>query len=427
MESKSVRKIDIFNILKYVLKKWTVVLIVAIITAGLFGGYEFFMYKVQAKNELYVNANKVELVYGSYIIYVNNFDDSDNYYNRLEDVNAIITGHGCLGEVIEKHKLPINYSMMTNCVAIVPVGINQMEISFEGSLVGLSQDEVVAVTESLYEVTVGKLKDYFGEECVTVIEEPHAGAYELQKATTIEESEKITKKTVLKYGILGGMAGVVLGVILVIFYVLVSTVLRTKNEVVESYGLPLLGAVDKAGTDKEEYKRAVKRIKDKAVLAFISVSDSEYRREAATGVATSMAVNGAKAVVIKIDEDTEDKAKNPLYGFVSGKGDVKSMLTDTANASVKTVNWTQASSEDIDLFTNKKFVEAIEDLRTMFEYVVIDCPAMKTSAAGLNVAAVCDGVVVVGSSGVVKEKDVDKLKYNLSENDIKPLGLLYIE
>ncbi len=427
MESKSVRKIDILNILKCVLKKWVVVAIIAVLGAGLLGGYEYFMYKVQEKNQLFVNATQKDLVYGSFIIYINNFDDSENYYNRIEDVQAIIKGHGSLDKVMKEHNIIVNYDIMANCVAAVPVGINMLEISVEGSLIGLTQEQVLAVTESLYEVTTESLYDFFGRGCITVIEEPHTDAYELKAALTVEDEKKITKKTVIKFGLLGGVAGGCFGVIAVIFYVLISTMLRTKNEVLECYGMNLLGDIDKRKADREEYKRAVKKLNGKSVLAFVSATDSENRNEAVDKVAATMAVNGVKAVVVRISGDASDMAKNSLYQYVAGKGDVKSMVENTDNNSVKNVNWNESSSEDIDLFTHKKFAEAVETLKGMFDYVLIDCPAMKTSAAGLNIATVCDGVVVVGSCGLIKERDVEKLKYTLSENDINPLGLLYIE
>lgn len=428
MESKSVRKVDIFNILSYLIKKWFVVILAGILFAGAIGGVEFYKYKVQQKNELFANAHKVEPVYGSFVIYINNFDNSDNYYNRIEDVTAIVRGYSALNKLIEKNQLQADYNIMVNCVTAVTVGINQLEISVEGSLIGMNQDTVVDLTEDLCDIVMATFSEQFGKDSILLIDKPHAKAYVLEKSITLDESKdkRITKRSVIKSGFIGGIIGVVIGAVAVVFYVLTSTILRTRNEVIECFGMTLLGSVDKEGNDKEEYKRVIKRIRDKAVFAAVSVTDSEYRNEAADNLAECAAVNGAKAVVIKITGDKETD-KNLLYQYLLGKCNVKDMICDTGRESVKQITWSEASTEEIDLFTNVKFHEAVNEIKSMFDYVFIDCPSMKTSAAGLNIAFVCDGVIVVGSCGIVRENDVNKLKYNFKENNIECLGLLYID
>lgn len=432
MESKSVKKVDIFNILNYVIRKWFIVLLAGILLAGIVGGARFFEYKVQKKNELYQNAHKMEPIYGSFVVYVNNFDNSENFYNRIEDVTAIAKGYSVLTEVIEKNNLLVDYPTMMNCVTVVTVGINQLEISVEGSLIGLNQDQVVQVAEDLCDILMDKYESSFGEKSVTLIDKPHAKAYVLTQSMTVDENDpenknkKITKMNVIKRGLLGGVVGVVLGAVGVVFYVLLSTILRTKNEVVECFGMSLLGSVDKAGQDKEEYKRVVKRIKDRQVYSVVSITDKEYRNETVDYLAGQMAVNGLKAAIIRIRED-RDEERNPLYQYFTGKTEIKDMICDTQKDSVKLIEWSEAAPEEIDLFTSAKFKEAVDEVSKSFDYVLIDCPAAKSSAAILNIAPAGDGVIALASRGVVSEEDVYKLKYNFRENNIECLGLLYVE
>lgn len=179
MENKSVRKVDMMNIIRYVFRKWLVVVITAIVFAGALGGYEFFKYKVQQANELYANAHRIDPIYGSFVIYINNFDESDNFYNRIEDVTSIIRGYSALNYLIEENNLSANMEGMTNCVTAVTVGINQLEISVEGSLIGLNQEQVVDVTRQLRDYTVATFTKNFGRDSILVLDEPHAGAYAL--------------------------------------------------------------------------------------------------------------------------------------------------------------------------------------------------------------------------------------------------------
>lgn len=429
MENKSVRKIDIMNIIRYVFQKWLTVAIIAVLFAGAFGGYKYFRYKVQQANELYANANRIDPIYGSFVIYINNFDNSENYYNRIEDVTSIIKGYSSLNNLIEKNGLNANMNIMTNCVAAVSVGINQLEISVEGSLIGLNQEQVVDVTKQLCDYTVAEFTRNFGKNSILVLDEPHAGAYALETSMKMDgdKIEKITKTKVVKYGVLGGCIGVVAGIVFVVFYMLISTKLRFKTEVLESYGYALFGEVDRAGTVKEEYKHAAGLLKGLHLMLFLSLSDKEYRHETVENLACVMAVNGRKALVIKIEENNADYEDNGLYQYITEKKTMKEIVEVSQRASVKVMNWTTAAPEDMDLFTNDRLAVLFEEMKKEFDVVLIDAPALLTGMSGLSLAPLTDGVIIIAGKNAVKEADVNKMKYSFGLNKIECTGMLYVE
>ena len=428
MENKSVRKVDMMNIIRYVFRKWLVVVITAILFAGALGGYEFFKYKVQQANELYANAHRIDPIYGSFVIYINNFDESDNFYNRIEDVTSIIRGYSALNYLIEENNLSANMEGMTNCVTAVTVGINQLEISVEGSLIGLNQEQVVDVTRQLRDYTVATFTKNFGRDSILVLDEPHAGAYALEKSTKMDDEkiQKITKKKVVKYGIIGGAAGVAAGIIFVVFYALITTKLRFKTEVIECYGYSLLGDVDKQGRNKEEYKGAAGVLKNLKLILCLSLSDKENRHETVENLAGVMAVNGKRALVIRIENGT-DYENNALYQYITAKKSVDDLIEGAQSTSVKLMNLTTASPEDIDLFTHEKLAILLAEVKNAFDFVLIDAPALKTGVAGLNLALFSDGVVIVAGRDAVKESDVNKMKYSFALNNIECTGMLYVE
>lgn len=428
MENKCVRKVDMMNIIRYVFRKWMVVVLTAIVFAGALGGYEFFKYKVQQANELYANAHRIDPIYGSFVIYINNFDESDNFYNRIEDVTSIIRGYSALNYLIEENNLTANMNSMTNCVTAVTVGINQLEISVEGSLIGLNQEQVIDVTRQLRDYTVATFTKNFGRDSIIVLDEPHAGAYALEKSTKLDDEkvQKITKKKVVKYGIIGGAAGVAAGVIFVVFYMLITTKLRFRTEVLECYGYSLLGEVDKLGKNKEEYKRAAGLLKHLKLILCLSLSDKENRHETVENLAGVMAVNGKKALVIRIENGTEVE-NNALYQYITAKKSLDGLVEDSQRASVKLMNLTTASPEDIDLFTHEKLSVLLEEVKRMFDFVLIDAPALKTGIAGLNLALLSDGVVIIAGRDAVKEADVNQMKYSFALNKIECTGMLYVE
>lgn len=430
MENKSVRKIDIINIIRYVFKKWLVVAITAVLFAGAFGGYEYFKYKVQQANELYANAHRIEPIYGSFVIYINNFDNNDSFINRIEDVTSIIKGYSALNTLIEENNLTAaNINIMTNCITAVSVGVNQLEISVEGSLIGLNQEQVVDLTKQLCDYTVDTFTKNFGRNSIIVMDEPHAGAYALETSIKVDgdKIKKITKKQVVKVGILGGAAGVAAGVVLVVFYVLISTLLRSKTEVLECYGFPLLGEVDKEGRNKEEFKRAAGLLKNLQILLAVSLTDKEYRHEVVDNLAGVLAVNGRKTLIVRIKEDNSGSENNGLYQYIAGKKSMKELLKETGRADMKSMEWTTASTEDIELFTHDKLAVLIDEVKKEFDVVLVDAPALISSMAGLSLSSLSDGIVVVASRNAVKEADVNKMKYSFELNKIACTGMIYVE
>lgn len=429
MENKSVRKIDIINIIRYVFKKWLIVAIIAVLFAGTFGGYEYFRYKVQQANELYANAHRIDPIYGSFVIYINNFDDNDSFINRIEDVTSIIKGYSAMNTLIEENNLAVNTNIMTNCITAVSVGVNQLEISVEGSLIGLNQEQVVDLTKQLRDYTVDTFTKNFGKNSIIVMDEPHAGAYALETSIKVDgdKIKRITKKQVVKVGILGGVIGVAAGVVAVVFYMLISTLLRSKTEVLECYGFSLLGDVDKDGKNKEEYKRAAGLLKNLQVILTLSLTDKEYRHEVVDNLAGVLAVNGKKALIVRITEDNSGCENNGLYQYIAGKKSMKELLQESDRAGMKSMEWTTASTEDIDLFTHDKLAALIEEVKKEFDVVLVDAPALINNMAGLSLASISDGIVVVASRNAVKEADVNKMKYSFELNKIACTGMIYVE
>lgn len=427
MENKSVRRIDLFNLLQYVVKKWMIVVLVAVLSAGLTGGYFFFMYKVQQKNLEFYNANKVDLVYGSFVVYVTNFDDSDYFANRIDDVTSMIKGYTCLNGLAEAEGINANYYQMINSVSVISTGINGLEISLEGSLIGLDQERVLKATETLKKIVMEEFEKNFGKGTLVLVDDVHPNAYVLEKAAGSDENQekKITKKSVIKNGILGGIIGGVLGVVAVIFYTLISTVLRGRTDVLECYGINVLGELSVKKDNQEEYKRIARRISSYARIAVTSISDEKQREAVATNLAGKLAVNGKKALVIKIAQESDSVEKNPLYQYITGKISAKDLVEECDKA-VSVARWSQASTEGIDLFTHEGFKHALEELSGAYDYVMIDCPSAKTCAAAVCVAALCDLTVVVAGDGKDKEYDVVKYKHELAENQITELGLVYV-
>lgn len=440
MESNTVKRMDVKNIMVSMMRRfWIIALIAVVCAVGLFG-YEYYQYKVQQSNQAFVNATVKPTIYASYSFYIWNFDDNESYYNRIDDVKAVIKSYTNIQEVIEKSGVEATYEMMLNCIAMVSQGVNGIEVSVEGSIPGWSQEQVLDIVTVLEEVSTRNIKEHFGANAIEVIEEPHEGAYTLHYALTDDEEKKpITKKDVIKYGFYGGFAGGCFGVFAVLFYLLLSAKLRTADEAHTVLGAKVIAELRRTRKDqgqagdksaqiqafnKEEYKKAVRQLQT-GVVGVFSVIETESRGEVAKNLAKTLAVNGKSALLITIKKDS-DVAANPLNEFLDSKKTRQELVSDSDNEKIKVANWTTASSEDVDLFKNGKISQLIFGYENEYDYVVIDAPAFKESACALDLAATAKNTVLVVDEGTVWENDAIDVRVRLSENYIETTGIIYI-
>lgn len=427
MENRNVRRIDVFNLLQYVIKKWLVIGIIAVLAAGVVGGYNYFLYKVEQKNMEFYNANKVELVYSAFGVYVTNFDESDYFANRIDDVTSMIKGYTCLNRLIEEAKIEANYYQMVNSVAVISSGINGLEISLEGSLIGLDQEQVTAATKIFKNIVMDEFDKNFGKGTLVLVDDVHPNAYVLEKAVLSdgEKEKKITKKSVVKNGVIGGIVGGVLGIVAVVFYTLVSTVLRGHLDVLECYGYPLFGELTKNADNQEEYKRIAKRVSNAKTIAVSSVLEVEGRSEVSNNLAEKLAINGKKALLVTISKEAIEAEQNVLYKYILGTASAKELVGEISDGVSKAL-WSPVNVDSVDVFEHAQFKTALEELSKEYDYVIMDCPAARDSSILLSVAALSPLSLVVAKDGVVKESQVVKFKNELEENQITNLGLIYV-
>jgi hypothetical protein len=68
--------------------------------------------------------------------------------------------------------------------------------------------------------------------------------------------------------------------------------------------------------------------------------------------------------------------------------------------------------------------EDLQGLRRRFGFVLVDCPAMRTSMAILNAATACDGAVLVVAAGEARRSDIESAQKILQGSSLKLLGMV---
>ncbi len=66
----------------------------------------------------------------------------------------------------------------------------------------------------------------------------------------------------------------------------------------------------------------------------------------------------------------------------------------------------------------------LKELRTTYEYVIVDTPSLGEVSDGMIIGKFCDGVLLVLEPGIVEEKKAKMVKEELNRNGCKILGIV---
>jgi hypothetical protein len=68
--------------------------------------------------------------------------------------------------------------------------------------------------------------------------------------------------------------------------------------------------------------------------------------------------------------------------------------------------------------------ESLQLLRKRFDYVLVDCPALRESAAAFSVAAIAEGIVLVVAAGEANRDQIEQAQSALKSSSCNLLGLV---
>jgi Mrp family chromosome partitioning ATPase len=68
--------------------------------------------------------------------------------------------------------------------------------------------------------------------------------------------------------------------------------------------------------------------------------------------------------------------------------------------------------------------DTLHSLRRRFGYVLVDCPALRNSAATLSMANTIDGVILVVAAGQTKRNQVEQAQKMLESSACEVIGLV---
>lgn len=176
---------------------------------------------------------------------------------------------------------------------------------------------------------------------------------------------------------------------------------------------------------------------DARMILVTGSSPSEGKTTTAVNLASSLALLGAK--VILVEADLRRPVLSKVFGVHPDTG-VVSVLIERAELADSLV-YTSVSGYQLgllvaepdfregwvtDLFSTRSAEEMIVDLRSMADYVVIDSPPLNEVVDALPLALAADDVVITARLGRTRLDKLHELGELLEENEITPAGFVLI-
>lgn len=187
---------------------------------------------------------------------------------------------------------------------------------------------------------------------------------------------------------------------------------------------------------KEAYKTLRTNIEfageDVKVISMTSCTPNEGKSSVTMNLAMSLAEAGKR--VLFVDADMRKsiltgryKIKNARRGlshYLSGQCPVDEAVSITNIEKLHMVVAGPVPPNPSELLQSKRFSRFIEEMKKVYDYIIIDCPPLGSVVDALIIGRISDGVALVIAAEEISYKFVQKIKKQLEMAECKILGVV---
>ncbi|MCC8047100.1 MAG: polysaccharide export protein [Clostridiales bacterium] len=219
-QSQDVVEIDLKELFFALLAQWKLILLVTLIGAVILGAYHTFFVdsSYEAEAIIYITSNDSVI----------SLSDLQVSSQLTEDYAIIIKSRPVLNQVIEELGLDMDYKELEELVSVNnPDSTHMIEITVVTDNLEMSRN----IVNSLLNASITQIYQVIGSGEPTIVDYSEA-----------EAVEDVTP-SLLRYIVLGALAGFVLACMFIVVRVLMNTLIRTEEDVEKYLGLPVLASV----------------------------------------------------------------------------------------------------------------------------------------------------------------------------------------
>jgi protein-tyrosine kinase len=170
---------------------------------------------------------------------------------------------------------------------------------------------------------------------------------------------------------------------------------------------------------------------DFKVIQFTSTLASEGKTTFISNFAYLLGQRGKKVVIVdldlrkpKVNRIFEAPNQDGLTDYLSGKIPYDKLIQHSDKLGIDYIVSGEKTTAVINVLEAKKLEELIKQLRTEYDFVLLDTPPVIAVSDALYIAKRADGVIFVVAQSIAKKGLVKEAVQTLKRNDVKIIGTI---
>lgn len=171
---------------------------------------------------------------------------------------------------------------------------------------------------------------------------------------------------------------------------------------------------------------------DVKVILLTSCRENEGKSTVSAELAKNLAV--AEKKTLFIDADMRKSLLQPrnlkshnhkgLSEFLSGQAEVNEILYNTQDPDFDVIFSGRFPPNPVELLSNKRFSAFLDNMRNIYDYIIIDSPPLGAVIDAAVIAPACDGTILVIAPGQVSASEALAVKEQLDKSGCRILGAI---
>ena len=170
--------------------------------------------------------------------------------------------------------------------------------------------------------------------------------------------------------------------------------------------------------------------KDIKVITMTSSVPNEGKSSISLSLSRTLAESGKKILMVDADlRKSVMAARYHIQGidkglshYLTGQAEVEDIIYETEVEGLSITVAGPLSPDPTSILDSEQFEQFIENVRDMFDYVIIDAPPLGVVIDAVIIGKYTDGAVIVIEQGVIKRKIVQDVIKQLKRGEVRILG-----
>ena len=170
--------------------------------------------------------------------------------------------------------------------------------------------------------------------------------------------------------------------------------------------------------------------KDIKVITMTSSVPNEGKSSVSLSLSRTLAESGKKILMVDADlRKSVMAARYHIQGidkglshYLTGQAEVEDIIYETEVEGLCIIVAGPLSPDPTSILDSEQFEQFIENVRDMFDYVIIDAPPLGVVIDAVIIGKYTDGAVIVIEQGMIKRKIVQDVIKQLKRGEVRILG-----